>query len=142
MTGDFKNVALARRSFLKTGLGLGSLALAQLRQRNLYGAETGVTIKSHGMITAPQFPPTAKRIISIHMLGAVSQVDSFDYKPMLEKMQGQEIPPSIRAKGRLSTMSAAQSSFPILEPGSAVYFPTPQRSSTTYASSKPCVRIM
>jgi hypothetical protein len=116
MTQDvFKNATLARRSFLKTGLGLGSLALAQLRQGNLYGAEA-VTIKSHGVITAPHFPPTAKRMISIHMLGAVSQVDTFDYKPMLEKMQGQEIPPSIRAKGRLSTMSAAQSSFPILKP--------------------------
>jgi hypothetical protein len=112
----FKNAALARRSFLKTGLGLGSLALAQLRQNKLYAAETGVTIKSHGVITAPHFPPRAKRVISIHMLGAVSQVDSFDYKPMLEKMQGQEIPPSIRGKGRLSTMSAAQSAFPILKP--------------------------
>jgi hypothetical protein len=61
-------------------------------------AGTGVTITSHGGITASQFPPTAKRIISIHMLGAVSQVDSFDYKPLLEKMQGQEIPPCLRPK--------------------------------------------
>ena len=33
------------------------------------------------------------------MIGAVSQVDTFDYKPMLEKMHGQELPPSVRGKG-------------------------------------------
>ena len=44
------------------------------------------------------FAPTAKRVIRIHMIGAVSQVDTFDYKPMLDKMHGQEIPPSIRCQ--------------------------------------------
>ena len=47
---------------------------------------------SRGVLTAPHFPPKAKRVIYLHMLGAVSQVDTFDYKPMLEKMHGQELP--------------------------------------------------
>ena len=52
----------------------------------------GASPYSRGALTAPHFPPTAKRVIYMHMLGAVSQVDTFDYKPMLEKMHGQELP--------------------------------------------------
>ena len=69
---------------------------------------------SHGTLTAPHFPPTAKRIIYLHMLGAISQVDTFDYKPTLEKMHGQELPESVRGNRRLSSMVAGQTSFPIV----------------------------
>ena len=41
-----------------------------------------------GVLGAGQFPPRAKRVIMLHMLGAISHVDTFDYKPMLEKMHG------------------------------------------------------
>jgi len=113
--------ALARRAFLKTGSGLGALALAELLggTRLLGQAPSpagGVVIKSNGVLKELHFAPRAKRVIRIHMIGAVSQVDSFDYKPMLEKMHGEQLPASIRGKGRLSTMSAAQSSFPIVKP--------------------------
>ena len=50
------------------------------------------------------------------MLGAVSQVDTFDYKPTLIKMHGQEIPPSVKGNSRVSTMVAGQTSFPIVQP--------------------------
>ena len=50
------------------------------------------------------------------MLGAISHVDTFDYKPTLEKMHGQEMPPSVRNTQRLSTMSGGQSAFPIVGP--------------------------
>ena len=111
---------LARRAFLKTGSGLGALALAELLGgTKLLGqapASASGAPKSFGVLKDFHFPPRAKRVIRIHMIGAVSQVDSFDYKPMLEKMHGQELPASIRAKSRLSSMSAAQSSFPIVKP--------------------------
>ena len=45
-----------------------------------------------GLPGFPHFPPKAKRVIYLHMLGAFSQNDTFDYKPMLEKMHGQELP--------------------------------------------------
>ena len=38
----------------------------------------------------PHFKPRAKSVIFLFMEGAVSQVDSFDYKPMLEKFHGQD----------------------------------------------------
>src|SRR5271170_3945401 len=99
-------LAMARRVFLKGAGSLGAVALADLLGAGkLFG-------QSHGVLKKLDFAPTAKRVIRIHMIGAVSQVDTFDYKPMLEKMHGQELPPSIRGTGRLSSMSAAQASFP------------------------------
>ena len=50
------------------------------------------------------------------MLGAISHVDTFDYKPTLERMHGQDLPPSVRETQRLSTMSGGQSAFPIVGP--------------------------
>jgi hypothetical protein len=112
--------AMARRVFLKGAGSLGAVALADLlgatKVLGQAAAGKGVDLKSYGLVKKLDFAPSAKRVIRIHMIGAVSQVDTFDYKPMLEKMHGQELPASIRAKGRLSTMSAAQSSFPIVAP--------------------------
>ena len=55
-------------------------------------------------------------VIYMHMLGAVSQADTFDYKPVLEKMHGQELPASVRGNMRLSTMVQGQTSFPVVGP--------------------------
>jgi hypothetical protein len=115
---------LARRSFLlRTGMGLGSLSLAQLfGASNLFGSNstarsaTSSPPVNHGVLGTGQFPARAKRVIDIHHLGAVSQVDTFEYKPMLIKMHGQEIPPSVRGNARLSSMVAGQTSFPIVKP--------------------------
>lgn len=104
--------SLARRVFIKSSASLGAVALAEL----LLGQDAGVTIKSSGVLQKLDFAPRAKRVIRIAQIGAVSQVDSFEYKPMLEKMHGEELPPSVRGKGRLSTMSAAQVSFPLVKP--------------------------
>jgi hypothetical protein len=64
-----------RRDFLqKASLGFGSLALA-----GLYGAPI-----------IPHYRPPAKNVIFLFMEGGVSQVDSFDYKPMLAKHHGED----------------------------------------------------
>ncbi len=44
------------------------------------------------------FPGKAKRVIYLCQSGAPSQIDTFDYKPSLEKLNGQELPDSIRAR--------------------------------------------
>ena len=109
---------LARRLFLKGSVSLGALAFAELTGGvKLLGQDTGgVKLTSHGVLTKLDFEPRVKRVIRIHQIGAVSQVDTFEYKPMLEKMNGEELPPSVRGNGRLSTMSAAQVSFPLVKP--------------------------
>ena len=67
--------------------GLGSIALAWL-----LGEEAGAAGDASANPVAPRaphFPPKAKRVIQIFCPGAVSQLDTFDYKPELIKRHGQ-----------------------------------------------------
>ena len=120
VTMNKPSTALARRTFLKAGLGLGSWALTELMNGFAALGRRRRELKSHGILRDLHFPPRAKRVISIHMLGAVSQVDTFDYKPMLEKMHGQQIPDSVKGKARISAMSANQGIFPAGQAARAV----------------------
>jgi hypothetical protein len=75
----------SRRKLLKSSAaGFGSVALA-----GLLGEEAKV-----GALAArpPHFPAKAKRIIFLFMHGGPSQVDTFDYKPQLEKDHGKPLP--------------------------------------------------
>lgn len=55
----------------------------------------------------------AKRVIYLFQSGAPSQIDLFDPKPNLARLQGTELPPSIRQGQRLTGMTSSQASFPI-----------------------------
>ena len=107
-----------RRSFLlKTGVGLGWLSLAELLGTTAWAQQSPIPADAHaGLPGFPHFAPKAKRVIYLHMLGAFSQNDTFDYKPMLEKMHGQELPASVMGNRRLSTMVKGQTSYPIVGP--------------------------
>jgi hypothetical protein len=61
----------------------------------------------------PHFAPKAKRVIYLFQFGGPSQIDMFDPKPALAKLQATELPGSIRMGQRLTAMTAGQSSFPI-----------------------------
>ena len=61
----------------------------------------------------PHFAPKAKRVIYLFQNGAPSQLDLFDYKPMLNKMHGEDLPESIRGGQRLTGMTANQAKFPL-----------------------------
>jgi len=65
------------------------------------------------------FAPRAKRIIYLFQNGAPSQLDLFDYKPLLQKMQGEELPASVRLGQRLTGMTADQKNFPWRAPFSS-----------------------
>ena len=110
----------ARRGFmLKLGAGLGWMTAAELLGHPAWAQQaTPATAApfSRGVLAAPHVPPTAKRVIYLHMLGAVSHVDTFDYKPRLTEMHGEELPESVRGAKRLSTMVQGQTSFPIIGP--------------------------
>ncbi|MCH2126533.1 MAG: DUF1501 domain-containing protein [Pirellulaceae bacterium] len=74
---------ITRRSIFETaGLGLGSLALAWLLQRETQGMTN---------LPVPHFPAKAKRVIHIFSPGGVSQVDTFDHKPTLERFHGKPL---------------------------------------------------
>ncbi|HSH20059.1 MAG TPA: DUF1501 domain-containing protein, partial [Draconibacterium sp.] len=88
-----------RRHFLKNcSLGLGGLVLSSfLSNCNLSSSETGNKILGMGNPLAPKpphYPAKVKNVIYIHMAGAPSQLELFDYKPELTKFSGQECPQS------------------------------------------------
>jgi hypothetical protein len=66
------------------------------------------------MAGIPHFAPKAKRVIYLFQNGAPSQLESFDYKPLLNKMVGQELPASIRGAQRLTGMTSGQDKFPLV----------------------------
>jgi hypothetical protein len=101
-----------RRRFLsRLSLGLGSVALGSLLIPDLFTGGMGDGDLPPGI---PDFAPKAKRVIYLFQNGAPSQLESFDYKPKLREMMGQELPASIRAGQRLTGMTANQASFPLV----------------------------
>jgi hypothetical protein len=89
-------LSLTRRHFFqRTAAGIGIPALA-----SLLNAET-------------HFPATAKRVIYLHQSGAPSQLDLFDYKPNLARLQGTELPASVRMGQRITGMTSGQSTLPV-----------------------------
>src|SRR2546426_5511544 len=61
----------------------------------------------------PHFPAKAKRIIYLHMVGGPSQMDLYDYKPVMKDWYDKDLPDSIRMGQRLTTMTSGQKRFPI-----------------------------
>ncbi|HEY8550368.1 MAG TPA: DUF1501 domain-containing protein [Vicinamibacterales bacterium] len=112
-----------RRHFLSaTSLGLGAAALASLldpagllTETTAAAGEAGGTAAAPGgpLLKAPHVPPRVKRVIYLFQSGGPSQLELFDYKPLLRNMNGEELPASVRMGQRLTGMTAFQKSFPL-----------------------------
>jgi hypothetical protein len=100
-----------RQLFSRASRGLGAIALANLLDRDL-GAATA-TESQPGLPGLPHFPPKAKHVIYLFQSGGPSQIDLYDNKPGLGKLQGSDLPGSVRNGQRLTGMTAAQTSFPV-----------------------------
>lgn len=112
------NKNYTRRDFLtKTSLGMGALSMAaMIDPMGLFAKENilqSSPLIGGGLTGIPHFPPRVKRVIYLFQSGAPSQLDLFDYKPLLNKMNGQDLPESIRGGQRLTGMTAGQASFPL-----------------------------
>ncbi len=106
----------SRRAFLSNaGLGVGAIALNWMLDGRsaLAGAPTYGSAVHPALTGFPHFPPTAKRIIYLHMNGAPSQLDLFDYKPRLGEQFDKDLPDSIRKGQRITTMTSGQARFPV-----------------------------
>src|SRR5262245_56183951 len=82
----------SRRQLLgTTALGFGQLALHSLLSAT---SEAGLAGPAAGPQTSrlPHLTPHAKRILFLFMKGGPSQVDTFDYKPLLQQHHGQPLP--------------------------------------------------
>src|SRR5438105_9090192 len=85
---------LDRRHFLAyAGTGLGGIALASLLA-NEVRADPSLALRADNPLAPrpPHFAPKAKRVLLIFCSGAVSHVDTFDYKPELVRRDGQAMP--------------------------------------------------
>ena len=90
--------AINRRTFMsRAGLGLGAVAISSLL------ADEGIAARAHanslndttGILPGlPHFPPRVKRVIFLCMAGGPSHLETFDYKPGLEQIDGQPMPSS------------------------------------------------
>lgn len=99
-----------RRRFLsRLSLGIGSAALGSLLIPDLFSGDPAEAV----LAGLPKFAPKAKRVIYLFQNGAPSQLDLFDYKPLLQKMHGQDLPASIRMGQRLTGMTSGQEHFPL-----------------------------
>ncbi|MCA9074630.1 MAG: DUF1501 domain-containing protein [Planctomycetaceae bacterium] len=85
---------------------LGGAALTSL----LGGSQA---MASTSQPVGPHFPPKAKRVIYLHMVGGPSQIDLFDYKPVMQDWYDKELPDSVRMGQRLTTMTSGQARFPV-----------------------------
>ena len=101
------NLETRRQFFKRSSAGLGSVALA-----SLLGRESGGKGK-RGLSEGLHFPARAKRVIYLFMAGAPSQLDTFDYKPLMADRFDEDLPESIRGNQRLTSMTSAQPRFPI-----------------------------
>ena len=108
---DLNGIVNRRQFFRKNVTGLGAAALTSLLPRELLGAgDHGVV----GGMQAPHFAPKAKRVIYMSMIGAPSQLETFDYKPELEKRYKEDISDFLKKSGvRLTTMTSGQKGFPV-----------------------------
>ncbi|MBX3441071.1 MAG: DUF1501 domain-containing protein [Planctomyces sp.] len=85
---NFERVT-SRRDWLRTSAcGFGSLALASLLQPAARASQSAGPLAAR----EPRFPARAKRVIFLFMHGGPSQVDTFDYKPLLQRDHGQPLP--------------------------------------------------
>lgn len=86
---------LDRRNFLHTAGGLGGIALAALlHEEGLLADPIRPSIRPEAPLAPrpPHFEARAKRVLMIFCSGAVSHVDTFDYKPELVRRHGQPMP--------------------------------------------------
>ena len=91
--------AISRRRFATTlASSFGGLALTDL-------------LANDGVLSSTHHPARAKRVIQLFMAGAASHVDLFDYKPRLEKEQGQQWDPGEKVELFQSSPGVSQQSY-------------------------------
>src|SRR6187401_1271327 len=108
----FEPLEMTRRHFFSNAArGLGVMGLASLLPKTLRALTEQ---KNPGGLTGlPHFAPKAKRVIYLFQSGAPSQMDLFDYKPLLNKLNGQQLPDHVRGGQRLTGMTSQQASIPL-----------------------------
>jgi len=113
-TGRLPIDGLSRRQFLnRFGFGLGGVALAHLLNPVRTLSEAAASTSLRGVLSEPHFRAKAKRVIYLFMAGGPSQLETFDYKPLLNERNGEDLPASVRMGQRLTGMTGNQAKLPL-----------------------------
>src|SRR5271170_4192695 len=106
------NASLTRRQFFrKSATGLGVAALSSLLGPRAFGASDDPAALAENVW---RIAPKAKRAIYISLIGAPSQLDTFDYKPGLRDRFKEDLKGWLKQQGeRLTGMTAGQQTFPL-----------------------------
>ena len=111
---------LSRRNFLtKTSMGLGAIALGSLLTSEKVFSSVNIGLDAEVLLNTynknrlglPHHLPKAKRIVYLFQSGGPSQLDMFDYKPVLKDMFGKDLPESVRQGRRITRLSDVKTSF-------------------------------
>ncbi len=93
MTQHYQPLPTTRRGLLKSaGAGFGYLALAGLLGASRDALGDASTPANPLAPKQPNFKPRAKKIIFLFMEGAMSSLDTFEYKPVLQTSEGKSAP--------------------------------------------------
>ncbi len=94
---DLLRAVTRRHFFRQAGFGIGAAALSALLNRSLFAAGADAAATGAGPLApqGPHFAPKVRNIIYLFMAGAPSQLDLFDSKPRLQKLDGQPCPEDI-----------------------------------------------
>lgn len=86
----------SRRAMLgRSTLGFGAIGLAAALSRDGLLAATKEGDHTRPHVFGPHLPPRAKSVIFLFMAGGPGQTDTFDPKPLLQKLEGRPVPESI-----------------------------------------------
>jgi hypothetical protein len=113
---------ITRRHFFAQGShAVGWAALTTLLSRELLGGAPAGAARSEpeglgsgrDRASGPHTPGKAQHVIYLHMVGGPSQLDLYDYKPVMNDWYDKDLPDSVRMGQRLTTMTSGQARFPI-----------------------------
>jgi hypothetical protein len=93
-----QSLQITRRHFFREcGVGVGKMALASLLTGAFAPRSPAQTRPGSNPfpLRRPHFPGKARRVIHLFMTGAPSQLELFDYKPALARLEGRPLPPSV-----------------------------------------------
>jgi hypothetical protein len=140
--GDLKFNATRRHFLSAASLGIGGAALVSLLDpmrlagQAATGAGAGAPVLPDAHVSGTRHVvPRAKRVIYLFQSGGPSQFELFDHKPMLQRMNGEELPASVRMGQRLTGMTTNQKQFPLA--GAPFAFARHGRSGATVSELMP-----
>ena len=104
------NNALKRRTFLRnTGVGIGAAALQSLMLGERSKASASETPAARvGQSDLPHHPPRVNNVIFLCMAGGPSHLETFDYKPQLDALNGQPMPESFTVGQPIAQLQGQQ----------------------------------